>query len=212
MKKTGLICFLILVLSLPSAAAIRLGLSASYAKHLTSDFGGGLAPGFSLAYDLSPMFAVEFRGVLFSSTVTGSATSLSQGKMKMMPLELAAVARFGAGKKLVPYAVLGGGYGLHSFTLDSTLVNAWSNVGLTLSESIKKGMTIGIGAGLDFALQKKEKPGQGIFLNLEVRYLMAKSDGSWTMTDSASQEKATGTLSKLKLDSFLVGLGVKYGF
>jgi len=212
MKKAAVVFLMILVLALSSAGAIRLGISASYAKHLTSDFGSGLAPGFSLAYDLTPMFAVELRGALFGSTVTASATGLSAGKMSMTPLELAAVARFGAGKKLVPYAALGLGYGLHSFTLDSTIVNAWSNVGLSLSESIKKGMTISLGAGLDFALKQGEKPGQGIFLNLEVRYLMAKSDGSWSLTDNASQEKATGTLSKLKLDSFLVGLGVKYGF
>jgi outer membrane protein W len=212
MRKGVVFCLMVLVLALSSGGAIRLGLSASYAKHLTSDFGGGLAPGFSLAYDLTPMFAVELRGVLFGSTVTGSATSLSQGKMTMMPLELAAVARFDAGKKIVPYAVLGGGYGLHSFTLDSTLVNAWSNVGLTLSESIKKGVTISLGGGLDFALNPGEKPGQGIFLNLEVRYLMAKSDGSSTLTDNASQEKAAATLTKLNLDSFLIGLGVKYGF
>lgn len=212
MKKIGALCFMVLSLSMASGAAIRLGISGSYAKHLESNFGSGLAPGFSLAYDVTPMFSVEVRGALFASTVTGSTTSLSQGEMTMVPVEIAVVARFGAGKKLVPYAAVGGGYGLHSFKLDSQIVNDWSNLGLTLSESIKKGATLLIGAGLDYALKAGPKPGQGIFLNFEARYLMGKADGSWSLTDNASQEKATGVLEGLKLDSLLIGLGVKYGF
>ena len=212
MKKIFFLCLMVLSLVVFSGAAIRLGLSGGYAKHLESNFGSGLAPGFSLAYDLTPMFSIELRGALFTSTVTGSTTSLSQGKMTMVPVEIAVVARFGAGKKLVPYAAIGGGYGLHSFKLDGQIVTDWSNLGLTLTESIKKGATILIGAGLEYALKAGPKPGQGIFLSLEARYLMAKADGSWNLTDNASQEKATGVLGGLKLDSLLIGLGVNYGF
>ena len=212
MKKTLVVCLMLLLLNGLSGAAIRLGLSGGYAKHLESNFGGGPAAGFSLGFDLTSMFAVEARGLWFASDVAGSATSLSKGTMTVMPVELSFVARFGAGKKLVPYVALGGGYGLNSFTVDSTVVSAWSKMGMTLAESLKGGLTILVGAGFDYILKPGPKPGQGLFLNLEARYLMGKADGTWSLTDTASNEKTTGTLGGLKLDSIMIGLGLKYGF
>ncbi|MCX6563657.1 MAG: hypothetical protein NTU60_08640 [Candidatus Aminicenantes bacterium] len=212
MKKTLVVCLMLLLLNGLSGAAIRLGLSGGYAKHLESNFGGGPAAGFSLGFDLISMFAVEARGLWFASDVAGSTTKLSKGQMTVMPVELALVARFNAGIKLIPYFAIGGGYGLNSFKVDSTVVSAWSKMGMTLAESLKGGLTILVGAGFDYILKPGPKPGQGLFLNLEARYLMGKADGTWSLTDTASKEKATGTLGGLKLDSIMIGLGLKYGF
>jgi len=212
MKKIFFLCLMVLSLVVFSGAAIRLGLSGGYAVHLESNFGGGPAAGFSLGFDLTSMFAVEARGAWFASDAAGSATSLSKGTMTLMPVELALVARFGAGKKLVPYVAAGGGYGLNSFKVDSTVVNAWNKMGMTLAESLQGGLTILVGAGFDYLLKPGPNPGQGLFLNLEARYLMGKADGTWSLTDTASKEKATGTLDGLKLDSIMFVLGLKYGF
>jgi len=212
MKKALVLGLLILFSPVISPAAVRLGLSGGYAKHLESDFGGGLAAGFTLALDLTAMFSVEARAARIASGVTGSPASLSQGRMILAPLEVAFVARFGGGKKLVPYVAAGGGYGLNSFKLDSTLLNDWSNMGMSVAESLKGGLTILAGAGLDYELKRGEAPGRGLFFNVEVRYLMGKADGTWSLTDNASREKAEGVLEGLKLDTLVIGLGLKYGF
>ena len=212
MKKTLALVLVVLSLAVFSPAATRLGFSAGYAKHIESSFGAGLAAGFSLGFDLTPMFAVEARGSLITSSVSDSPTGLSKGSMTLVPLEIALTARFGKGKKLVPYAAVGGGYGLNSFKVDSGLKSDWNDVGMNLSESLKGGLTILVAGGIDYLLKPGPKPGQGIFLNIEVRYLMSKAEGSWSLTDIASEEKASGVLDSLNLDSLVVGVGVKYGF
>jgi hypothetical protein len=59
MKKTLVMCPMLLLLNVLSGAAIRLGLSGGYAKPLESNFGGGPAAGLSLGFDLTSIIAVE---------------------------------------------------------------------------------------------------------------------------------------------------------
>jgi len=212
MKKSLALGLAVLILASFAPAAKRLGLAAGYAKQLGSGFGGGLAAGLSFGFELTPMFAVEARAGLITSSVSGSPTGLSKGSMTLTPLTVALTARFGKGSKLVPYGVLGAGYSANSFKVDPGVKSDWTGLGLTLSESVKGGLIVLAGGGVDYLLKPGPKPGQGVFLNVEIRYLMGKADGSWSLTDTGGGEEAAGVLDGLDLSSLVFGVGLKYGF
>lgn len=212
MKKSVILCFMILSLALFSNAAIKAGLFGGFALTTEANYGNGIAFGGHLGFELTPNIAVELRAARFSFDVTGSDTGLSKGKMAVMPLELNIQGRLPVGNKLVPYVAVGGGYGLNTFDLDPGLLSDWGNKGMTIEESIKSGLTILFGLGVDFAVMPGPKSNQGLFLNLEARYLMNKVNGTWTITDTATNTVASDTLKGLKLDTIMVGLGLKYSF
>jgi len=211
-KKILVLCGAVLALTLASKAGIRVGLFGGYASHLESYQGNGIAFGLNFGLDLTSNFALELRSARFQSGVKGSKTGLSKGTLTMMPVEICLQGRLPVGDKLVPYVALGGGYGLNTFDLDPGLLSDWGNKGMTIEESIKNGLTILFGLGVDFAVMPGPKSNQGLFLNLEARYLMNKVSGAWSLTDTATKTVASDTLKGLKLDAIMVGLGLKYSF
>ena len=212
MKKTVILCFMILSLTLFSNAAIKVGLFGGFALTNEANYGNGIAFGGHLGFELTPNIAVELRATRFSFDVAGSDTGLSKGKMAVMPLELNIQGRFPVGKSIIPYIAVGGGYSLNSFDLDAALVGGWDAVGMDIEETVKSGLAIFVGLGLDFAIMPGPNPGQGLFINLEARYMMSKTSGSWTLTDQVSKISTGADLIDLKLDTIMLGLGLKYGF
>ena len=212
MKKSVILCFVILSLSLSLNAAIKAGLFGGFALTTEANYGNGIAFGGYLGFELTPNIAVEFRAARFSFDVTGSDTGLSKGKMAVMPLELNVQGRLPVGKSMIPYIALGLGYSLNSFNLDAALLDDWNAVGMTIEETVKAGLAIFAGLGLDFAIMPGPNPGQGLFINLEARYMMSKTSGSWTLTDQVSKTSTGADLKDLKLDTIMFGLGLKYGF
>ena len=212
MKKSVILCFVILSLSLSLNAAIKAGLFGGFALTTEANYGNGIAFGGYLGFELTPNIAVEFRAARFSFDVTGSDTGLSKGKMAVMPLELNVQGRLPVGKSMIPYIALGLGYSLNSFNLDAALLDDWNAVGMTIEETVKSGLAIFAGLGLDFAIMPGPNPGQGLFINLEARYMMSKTSGSWTLTDQVSKTSTGADLKDLKLDTIMFGLGLKYGF
>jgi len=211
-KKSVILCFVILSLSLSLNAAIKAGLFGGFALTTEANYGNGIAFGGYLGFELTPNIAVEFRAARFSFDVTGSDTGLSKGKMAVMPLELNVQGRLPVGKSMIPYIALGLGYSLNSFNLDAALLDDWNAVGMTIEETVKSGLAIFAGLGLDFAIMPGPNPGQGLFINLEARYMMSKTSGSWTLTDQVSKTSTGADLKDLKLDTIMFGLGLKYGF
>ena len=214
MKKTVILCFMILSLTLFSNAAIKAGLCGGFALTNEANYGNGIAFGGHLGFELTPNIAVELRATRFSFDVTGSeiGIGLSKGTMAVMPLELNIQGRFPVGKSIIPYIALGLGYSLNSFDLDAELLDDWNAVGMTIEETVKSGLAIFAGLGLDFAIMPGPNPGQGLFINLEARYMMSKTSGSWTFTDQVSKTSTGADLKDLKLDTIMFGLGFKYGF
>lgn len=212
MKKTVILCFMILSLTLFSNAAIRVGLFGGFASTSEANYRNGVAFGGHLGFDLTPNIAVELRATRFSFDVTGSDTGLSKGKMAVMPLELNFQGRFPVGKSLIPYIVLGGGYSLNSFDVDAALLSDWDAVGMTIEETVKSGLAVFAGLGLDLAIMPGTNPGQGLFINLEARYMKSRTSGSWVLTDQISKTSRGADLEDLKLNSIMFGLGFKYGF
>jgi len=211
-KKTVILCLMIVSLTLFSNAAIKAGLFGGFALATEATYGSGIAFGGHLGFELTPNITVELRATRFSFDVTGSDIGLSQGRMAVMPLELNIQGRLPVGKSMIPYIAVGGGYSLNSFDVDAALVDDWDAVGMTIEETVKSGLAIFVGLGLDLAIMPGPNPGQGLFINLEARYMMSKTSGSWTLTDQISKTSTGADLEDLKLDRIMFGLGFKYGF
>ncbi|MCX6557170.1 MAG: outer membrane beta-barrel protein [Candidatus Aminicenantes bacterium] len=182
------------------------GLWGGYGLYGNSQFNGGVAFGASFLLGLGRNLAIEFAASYLGAGVESDANALSKGKLAAMPLQLSLQGRFPVGKKLTPYLLVGGNYFLNSFSLDSTIVDGWSAVGITLSEKVAGAFGFHAGAGLELAL------GNSLSLNIDLRYFLAKTKSNWSMTDDESLVESSGTLSGIKLDALVFALGLKYFF
>lgn len=207
MKKSVFAPFLFFVLAIGLTAQIRLGLNGGYAMPSNSNYKGGIAMGFQLGFGLGEHFALEIGVSRFQGDVVGTADGLSAGSLTRMPIELSLQLRFPLGsKKLVPYIFAGGGYSLNSFDLDSSVSAPWTALGITLAEKANSAAAFHAGAGLDFFVSEK------FALNLNFKYLLSSTSGSWTQTDIGSKAAASGDLSNISLNTLFINFGLKYSF
>jgi len=186
----------------------KMGLGLFVGASSTSEYGSGLAFGANFYYGITKNIGIEVGGLRFQTTTkdTDDVSKLSKGKLAVMPLQLSLIGRFPVGAKLVPYVAAGGGYYLNSFTLDASIVKSWDDLGFDLEEAIDNAFGFHLGAGLDYFV----KP--NIAVGASVKYCLAKAKGSWTMKDQVSSEETEGTLSDLKLNALVFGVGLKYFF
>jgi len=189
-----------------SGRRLGAGLWGGYGLYGNNQFNSGMAFGASFLLGLGKNLAFELAASYLGAGVEGDASALPKGKLAAMPLQLSLQGRFPVGKKLTPYLLVGGNYFLNSFSLDSTIVDGWSAVGITLSEKVAGAFGFHAGAGLELAL------GNSISANIDIRYFMAKTKSDWSMKDNESQVESSGTLSGIKLDALVFALGVKYFF
>lgn len=186
-----------------------IGLMAGYA--MPSGYGGGLAYGGSFTFCFSSNFGIEIAGFRFQSKVDEPAeadreTSLSKGKLTVMPVQLSLLVRFPLSQSLTPYVLAGGGYFLNKYTIDSGVQGDWENLGFTISEKIDNGIGFHFGAGLDVFFSSK------LAVGAVVKYCLSTPKGSWAIKETVSNVEASGELKDLKLKPFIVGLGLKYFF
>jgi outer membrane protein len=186
----------------------KMGLGLFVGASSTSEYGSGLAFGANFYYGITKNIGIEVGGLRFQTTAkdTDDVSKLSKGKLAVMPLQLSLIGRFPVGAKLVPYVAAGGGYYLNSFTLDAALVKSWDDLGFDLEEAIDNAFGFHFGAGLDYFVKPNIAVGAG------VKYCLAKAKGLWTMKDQVSSEETEGTLSDLKLNALVFGVGLKYFF
>jgi opacity protein-like surface antigen len=207
MKKSIFVFFVFFFLMIGLTAQVRLGLNGGYAMPSNSNYKGGIAMGFQLGIGFGEHFALEIGVSSFKGDVVGSADGLSAGSLSRMPIEASLQARFPlAGKKLVPYIFAGGGYSLNKFNLDSSVSEPWTALGITLAEKVDNSTAIHAGAGLDFFVTEK------LALNLNFKYLLSSTSGSWSQTDTGTGAALSGTLSSLSLNTLFVNFGLKYSF
>jgi len=183
---------------------IGLGFLAGYGLFSDSLYSGSMSFGAAFTFGFSRNLAVELGGIYLKGNVDSAPESLSKGKLTTMPLQLSLMGRFPVGRKLTPYVLAGGSYFLNSFTLDRTVIDGWNTVGFTLTEKVDKSFGFHFGGGLEFAL------GKTLSACIDVRYLLAKSKGSWILKDNKSPLESIGTFSNLKLNSLMLAIGLKY--
>jgi outer membrane protein W len=179
---------------------------ARYEMPLEDKYSRGLQYGGNLCLGVIKNISIELGGLRFQSNVEGDPEGLSKGKLSMMPIELSLQARFPISGRFVPYLLGGGDYYLNRFALDKEIIDAWSALGFDMEEKMDNFIGYHIGAGIDLFFT------ENIALNFDCRYCIAKTKGSWILTDQISGAQASGSLENLNLNSLMFGGGLKFCF
>jgi opacity protein-like surface antigen len=183
-----------------------LGIRAGYAMLSEENFGSGLMYGGNLCLGITKNISIELSGQRFQSNTEGDAESLSEGKLSVIPIQLSLQARFPVSGQFVLYIGGGGGYYLNTFTLDEDLIEKWDVLGFVIEEKVENAIGFHFGAGIDLFFT------ENIALNVDFRYCLAKTKGSWTLTDQFSPAEISGDLEELSLNSIMLGAGLKFYF
>lgn len=155
---------------------------------------------------ISENIAVEVNAFNFQYDVKGSSEGLSKGSLTISPVGISLQGRLPVTPYLVPYVVAGGSYYLNEFNVSEQLVNDWASLGFDLEEKVESGMGYHVGIGLDFFVNRN------FALNVDGRYFMNNTEGSWSIVDQITDEEVTGKFDNLDMNSIFVGFGLKLVF
>ncbi len=183
-----------------------IGTIVGYAMLSEENYGSGFKYGGSLCLGITKSIAIELSGLRFQSNVEGNPEALSEGKLSIIPIQLSIKARFLMAGRFVPYVLGGGSYYLSSFALDEGIISNWDAFGFNIEEKVENAIGFHFGAGIDLFLTKN------IALNADLKYCIAKTKGSWTLTDQFAGIETSGNLEDLNLNSLMFGVGLKFYF
>ena len=190
----------------PAGAAVRVSLNAGFASALQSSDGGGWAAAAAGELDLNPFLALGLRISRAEFAIKGSDSGLGRGRLAVIPVEAFLQFRWPGSGSFKPYLSVGGGYAINSSTLQADVVSSWNAVGFRPVDSIGNAPAFTAAAGFDLAV------GSRLFLDVQVRILIATAPGTWSLTDVATGLRAGGSMTGQSLNSVAAGLGLKYGF
>lgn len=181
-------------------------LLAGYTMPSEDNYSSGLKYGGNICLGITKNISIELRGLRFQSDVEGDPEALSKGRLSVIPIQLSIQARLPISSRFIPYLSGGGGYYLNRFTLDKEITDAWDALGFDIEEKVENAIGYHFGAGIDLFFTKN------IALNADIRYCIAKTNGSWTLTDQIIGTETSGDLEDLNLNSLMFGGGLKFCF
>lgn len=187
-------------------ARAGIGMTAGYVEPANKNHGSGMLYGVNFSFEIIKYIALELSGVRFQSEVTGAGDSLSAGKLTAMPLQLSLQVRWPVFSQLTLYVSGGGGYYLNKFALDPEVVNDWNALNFDVEEKIDNAYGFHAGAGFDFFIVRK------IAVNIDFKYCLVKTSGSWTLTDRTSSVGTSGDIADINLDAIMLAAGIKIFF
>jgi hypothetical protein len=184
-----------------------LSLSGGYVFPAEKTHGQHLAGGTALVLKFSPFMALELEGA-FSSVPTDSQTlGLSQGRLYHIPVLLN--IRFRLPLKntpLVPFLTVGGGYAFNIMKLDAAMVNNFKDLGFEVSETCASAALLQAGGGVEILLSSK------VVVEAFGLYRLSQAKGEWSIADTVSGIRVSGTIDKVDLDAIVAGCGVRFFF
>ena len=183
-----------------------IGVITNYAQFSKSQFSGGIRYGADLWLRVTKNFAIELEGLISKGKSAGDPTGLSKGKLSITTLLIGLQGRLFADRNLVPFLKAGGGYSSNQFSLDSAISYPWNQMGFSVDEKIKNSWVYFVAAGVDLFL------GKNFVLNGDLRYSICKAKASWTIKDQISNQSVTQDINNINLNSFGIGLGLRFLF
>jgi len=184
------------------AGSTGLGFYGSYHLPSAAQLGNGTFGGMlSFQLGLGRHLGLEIAASYSQFKTTGSESGLQEGSLLRIPLQLSLKGRLPLGK-LTIFLLGGAHYALNQFSLKDTITNNWSRAGFTVEEAVESGLGFQGGLGCEFAFSRS------LALGFDARYLVAKGEGEFRMTDHKTGESASGPLSEIQLDQMVFSLGL----
>ena len=202
-KRLLLVAAAVLVSAAAAPAEFYFGAAGIYSAPLDQPYSSRFGAGISAGWAWSPRFAVELGLGWRPSRVTGSLEGLSDGTLRVFPLEASLRARQPLGSGWVLGGEAGAGWAFHSFSLSDNLRAAWEALGISIKESADGGPVVHLGIGIEYLLTPRWS------LEAGLRYTRSRTKGTWSITDEAGGLVQSGTLEKLKLDAVSLTFGLK---
>ena len=185
---------------------VGLGLIGGYAMPSKSKYSEGVIYGGNIYLLISKNLAIEISGLSFQNDVEEDPEALSAGKLSVIPISLSLQGRLPVNDFLTPYIEVGGSYFLNDFSLNNSIVSSWNNVGFDINEEVEKSIGLQVGMGLDLFISKS------FIFNIDCKYFINNTNGSWELIDQVSNEKISGDLDGLDMSYIYIGFGLKYLF
>jgi len=185
---------------------LAIGIMSGYGEFSKSQFSGGMRYGANLWISIAKNFAVEVEGSISEGESAGNPGGLSKGKLSLTTLLIGLQGRLFADRNFVPFLKVGGGYSSNQFSLDSAVSSPWNQLGFSIEEKIENSWIYFVGAGADFFL------GPHFVITGDLRYSVCKAGASWNIHDQVSNQSETQDLGHINLNTYGVGLGLRFVF
>jgi len=181
-----------------------IGVVIGYAMPSDNNYSAALKYGGDFLLGITKNIAIELSGLSFRSEVKENPEALSKGILTITPIGLSIQGRFPINSRFVPYIAAGGAYYLNAFTIDKNIITSWNSLGFEIKEGVEKDIGFNLGAGIDFFVKGN------MALNLDIKYLINKTKGNWSIIDQISNTKVSRDLDSLNINSLVIGLGLKF--
>lgn len=187
--------------------AVGLSLSGGYVFPSDKAHGQHLAGGAALVLEFSPYMALEIEGAFSAVPTESQPLGLSQGWLYHVPVLMN--IRFRLPLKnmpLVPFLTVGGGYAFNIMKLDATMVDNFKDLGFEVSETCGPAALLQAGAGLEILLSSK------VAVEAFGLYRLSEAKGEWSMADTVTGIRVSGTIDKVDLNAIVAGCGLRFLF
>jgi hypothetical protein len=187
--------------------AAGLSLSGGYVFPSDKAHGQHLAGGAALVLEFSPYMALEIEGAFSAVPTESLPLGLSQGRLYHVPVLMN--IRFRLPLKnvpLVPFLTVGGGYAFNIMKLDAAMVNNFKDLGFEVSETCESAALLQAGAGLEILLSSR------VAVEAFGLYRLSQAKGEWSMADTVTGIRVSGTIDKVDLNAIVAGCGLRFFF
>lgn len=177
-------------------------LRAGYSFPTKDKFNGGLAASLGTIFNLVDKLNLEAEGFLtmpqseFLSNE--NSNSIGAGDLTLISLNLNLDYYFISSEMLGVYLKAGVGYSFNTFSPTSV----YGDLGFTIEEDLDNSIQIIFGIGTDFQFW------DDIILNLDIRYCLNSTNGTWITRDDVSGAEVSGN-SEANFNIITIMLGIK---
>ena len=161
---------------------------ASWAEPTDNDLKSGLYVGGAAGLDLNTYLALEFEAGYYKNDVK-DIEGIDGGKVCTVPLLVNAIIGYPATDMIYPYGVVGIGAG----------INNWNDAAGGIDTDADSSLIAKFGIGCDFYVN------ENVALYVEGAYIINRAD-------LTAKSGGLSSTEKVKLDTWLLGGGLKYHF
>ncbi len=142
-------------------------------------------------------FSLELSVHYIRADVEGRPSRLSAGDLSIIPVQMSIQRYFFLRDKTFLYVSGGISYHFTNFSVDDT--------SMSREETVESTLGFHVGAGVEYFFKET------LAVKIDMKYCLASTSGSWSFIDPVLGPQS-GQIDDIKLDTLLVGIGIKFFF
>ena len=184
----------------PAGEPLKYGIGGALGSSFPSkrEYNSGLDFSGFFSYRFSEKVTAELTARFFSSGVQGDPQELSQGSLSVFPVQLSVQHGFPIDSQTTAYLGGGIGYYLNGFSVEDA---SFDRV-----EKVKNALGFHLGGGIEYFFKGN------LAVKVDLKYCFIKTSGSRSFTDPGTGLPVSQTIDNIRLNTLLIGIGIKYIF